>query len=284
VKHCLRIGLLSCLALAVWLSVHAAPAPQKTQITLKLTLPESGEYPGRGGYKLVIDGKDYSEPKEFTRSVKVPVKDGQETVKVQYTFWPNNYTAITRSKVVTLAKGKTAYSLNLLKEDTKNKDHIEVIFVPTPPDIMEEMIKMAKVGKDDVVWDIGCGDGTMVIMAVEKFGAKRGVGIDIDPDRIKDSKENLKKTKVEQKIEFKVGDALKIKDVSEASVVLLYMGDDIGARLRPVLQDTLKPGSRVVSHRFTLGGWTPDRSITIKGKDGDDYELHLWTIKEKKKQ
>jgi ribosomal protein L11 methylase PrmA len=266
-----------------WVGGCAAEPHEGAGVTIKLTVPESSEHSKHNnlerGYKLIIDGKDYSEPKKTERTVKVPLKEGQDKVTIKYTFWPNNYTGITRTKVIPLEKGKDTYTVNLLKEDPKNKDDIVVIFVPTPDNIVEEMCKLAKVGKDDVVWDIGCGDGRMVITAVEKFGARKGRGIDIDPERIKECKERLKKTKVEDKVIFEVGDALKIKDVSEATVILLYMGDDIGARLSPVLRETLKPGARVVSHRFKLGDWQPDRTENVQG-----YELHIWTIKEKKKE
>jgi cyclopropane fatty-acyl-phospholipid synthase-like methyltransferase len=135
-----------------------------------------------------------------------------------------------------------------------------------------------------VVYDLGCGDGRMVIAAVKKGGAKRGVGIDIDPQRVAESKANAKQAGVEDKVEFREGDVLKIPDLSDANVVLLYMGEDLNRQLKPILQKTLKPGSRIVSHRFTMGpDWKPDRTETIKGKDGDTYLLHLWTIKDAKK-
>src|SRR5205807_2051933 len=133
----------------------------------------------------------------------------------------------------------------------------------------------------DVVYDLGCGDGRMVITAVKKFHAKRGVGVDLDPERITESKENAAKAKVSDKVEFRVGDVLKIKDLSDATVVLLYMGDDIDLRLRPILKATLKPGSRIVSHRFKMGDWKPERSITIN-EEGEDYHVHLWRIGERK--
>jgi ribosomal protein L11 methylase PrmA len=136
---------------------------------------------------------------------------------------------------------------------------------------------MAKVGPKDVVYDLGCGDGRMVIIAINKFGAKRGVGVDLDPERIKESKENAEKYKVADKVEFRVGDVLKIKDLRDADVVLLYMGDDINLRLRPILKQTLKPGARIVSHRFTMGDWKPQRTITVN-EEGEDYHLHLWRI------
>jgi predicted O-methyltransferase YrrM len=113
------------------------------------------------------------------------------------------------------------------------------------------------------------------------------VGVDIDPERITDSKRVAKEYGVEDKVTWREGDVLKqIDDLEEASVVLLYMGDDIGRRLAPILQKRLKPGSRVVSHRFKLGDWDPDKTITVddptRTNSDDMVDLHLWTIKEEK--
>jgi SAM-dependent methyltransferase len=155
------------------------------------------------------------------------------------------------------------------------------------------MCKLGKVGPDDVVYDLGCGDGRMVITAVKQFKAKRGVGIDLDedphtPDLIKKCREKAKEAGLtEKQIEFRKGDVLKVHDLSDATVVLLYMGNDINARLRPILKKTLKPGSRVVSHRFHMGEngeWDPDKKTTFKGADGDEYDLLFWEIKAPKKK
>ena len=304
-KYLLVTVLLSTTLVALWLSgifefgtqesVAAEPAGTR-EVTLNLKVPGSREFPDRKrGAKLLIDGKNYTPKLEIDGdfygskevSLQVPVKADQKTVTIKYGFWTNNYTNIIRTKVLALDKGKN-YTVDITKEDPKNRDHIEPIYVPTPNRVVEEMLKLAKVGKNDVVWDIGCGDGRMVIMAVEKFGAKKGLGIDIDPERIADSNANLKKSKVGDRVTFKVGNALELKDVSEATVVLLYMGDDLNLRLRPVLQQTLKPGARVVSHRFKMGDWKPDTTIKLKAKNNsgeeDDYQLHLWTIKESKKK
>src|SRR5581483_10586289 len=121
------------------------------------------------------------------------------------------------------------------------------------------------------------------IMAVEKFGAKKGVGVDLDPERVKDSRERAKKHGVEKKVEFRQGDVLKVEDLSDASVVLLYMGDDINNRLKPILQKTLKPGSRVVSHRFTMGEWKPVKTETIRSKAGYECTILMWVIEDRKK-
>src|SRR5262249_44893849 len=130
-------------------------------------------------------------------------------------FWePNNYTKITRPRKVTAKDGEI--TVDFRKPSDKEKDDIVVRFVPTPQEFVDAMCKLAKVTKDDVVYDLGCGDGRMVITAVKKFGAKRGVGVDIDPDLVKKCKESAKAAGVADKVEFRVGDVLKVEDLSDA--------------------------------------------------------------------
>jgi len=244
---------------------------EKQIVTLKVQLPQADA-------KLSVNGKAKKGEGE-ERKLRVAVDKGKDII-VSTTWEPNNYTKITRTKKVAF-KDKEV-EVDLTTADPKMKDEIVVIYVPTPDDVVDAMCKMAKVTKDDVVYDLGCGDGRIVIAAVSKFGAKRGVGIDLDPERVKDSKENAKKHKLtDQQIEFREGNVLKIDDLSKATVVMLYMGEDINLRLRPILQKTLKPGSRIVSHRFTMGDWKPDRTEKINSTAGYECLVHLWTIKKK---
>jgi uncharacterized protein (TIGR03000 family) len=206
---------------------------------------------------------------------------GKDTVTVTAVWEPNNYTKITRKRKVTVGD-KDEIEVDLSKADTKENDDIVVRFVPTPDDVVDEMCKMAKVGKDDIVYDLGCGDGRMVITAVKKFGAKRGVGIELLPKLVQESKEAAKKAGVEDKVQFREGDVLKVEDLSDATVVMLYMGEDINLRLRPILEKTLKPGARVVSHRFTMGDWQPVQKKTVDSSVGYPCDVLLWEIKGKK--
>lgn len=159
----------------------------------------------------------------------------------------------------------------------------DVPFVPTPQPVVDEMLRLADPKEGETLYDLGCGDGRMVCRAIANHGAKRGIGVDIDPERVKDSKETAKEYKVENKVEFRQGDVLKVDDIPDATVVLLYMGNDINLRLRPILQAKLKPGARVVSHRFTMGDWEPTKTekLTV---DGEEYEIHLWVIGDKSKK
>jgi uncharacterized protein (TIGR03000 family) len=199
------------------------------------------------------------------------------TYTLKTTWEPNNYTTITRTRTVEVRSGQTV-EVDLRQADPKEPDKIVVVYIPTPQVVVEAMLKLAGVGKGDVVYDLGCGDGRIVVTAVAKYGAQRGVGVDIDPERIKDSKANARQHKVEDKVEFRQADILEMKDLGDATVVMLYLGDDLNLRLRPLLQKALKPGSRIVSHRFLLGDWKPDRTEVVTDRKGTPYELHLWTI------
>ncbi len=135
----------------------------------------------------------------------------------------------------------------------------DVEYVPTPPDVVMEMLLTAGVNKADLVYDLGCGDGRFVITAAKVFGA-RGVGVDIDPDRVRESDENARKEGVTDRVRFVVED-LFTTDVREATVVALYLLPELNVQLRPKLLRELRPGARVVSHEFDMGDWTAD----IKG-------------------
>ena len=137
----------------------------------------------------------------------------------------------------------------------------DVHFVPTPQEVVMEMLRMARVTKDDVVYDLGCGDGRVVITAAKMFGA-RGVGVDLDPVRVKESNENAIKAGVIDRVKFFQQDLFEI-NLSEATVVSLYLLSELNLRLRPKLFRELKPGTRVVSHEFDMEDWKPDNLSTV---------------------
>lgn len=151
----------------------------------------------------------------------------------------------------------------------------DVIYVPTSDTVVDAMLKLAKVKSDDVVYDLGSGDGRIVIAAARKFGA-RGVGIDIDPERISESNENARNAKVTDKVKFIEADLFE-SDFSDASVVTLYLLGRLNERLKPILFEQLKPGTRIVSHAFDMGDWKPEKTQVIDGKT-----IYLWTIPERK--
>jgi trans-aconitate methyltransferase len=147
----------------------------------------------------------------------------------------------------------------------------DVIFVPTPGEVVDTMLKMAAVTKKDTVYDLGCGDGRIVITAAQRYGA-RGVGIDIDPDRVSEATENVKKARVADRVRIVRGDLFEA-DISAATVVTLYLLTDLNLKLRPKLLRDLSPGTRVVSHAFSMGDWTPERTAEIAGTT-----VYLWRI------
>jgi SAM-dependent methyltransferase len=151
----------------------------------------------------------------------------------------------------------------------------DVIFVPTPNDIVDTMLKMAAVSKKDTVYDLGCGDGRIVITAAQKYGA-RGVGVDIDPDRVAEATQNAQKAGVANRIKIIRGDLFET-DISPATVVTLYLLTELNLKLRPKLLRELKPGTRVVSHAFSMGDWKPERTAEISGTT-----VYLWRIPQRK--
>ena len=162
------------------------------------------------------------------------------------------------------------------KKDTKKPTRTpDVVYVPTPNDVVAKMLELAKVQRDDVVYDLGCGDGRIVVTAAKKFGA-RGIGYDINPVRVKESLANVKKNKVEDLVKIEQEDIFTL-DLSKANVITLYLLPRLNVRLIPQL-DKLKPGSRIVSHDFSMKGVQPDKTVTMTSKeDGVSHTIYLWT-------
>ena len=159
-------------------------------------------------------------------------------------------------------------------QDTATEAPSLAPYVPTPQDVVDRMLQLAQVTKNDVVYDLGCGDGRIVITAAEKFGA-RGVGVDIDPQRIKESEENAKKAGVADRVSFRLQDAMTV-DVSPATVVTLYLLSSSNMKLRPLLTKQLRPGARIVSHAFSMGDWQPDKTDTFTDSRGSERTLYIW--------
>ncbi len=146
----------------------------------------------------------------------------------------------------------------------------DVIYVPTPEDVVDEMLKVANVSGKDVLYDLGSGDGRIPITAAKRFGT-RGLGIDIDPDRIKEANENLKKSGVGDKVKFVQGDLFEL-DLSQATVITLYLLPALNLKLRPKLLK-LKPGTRIVSHDFDMGDWKPEKTVKVGTRS-----VYFWTV------
>jgi tRNA G37 N-methylase Trm5 len=149
----------------------------------------------------------------------------------------------------------------------------DVVFVPTPQDVVDEMMKLANVKAGDVLYDLGCGDGRTVITAA-KLGA-RATGIDINPERIKESNENAAKNGMTGKVTFRLEDLFEA-DFKDATVVTLYLLPSLNLKLRPKLWSELKPGTRIVSHDFDMGDWKPEKQIEVSDEYG--HTLYFWTV------
>ncbi|NJM69350.1 MAG: methyltransferase domain-containing protein [Scytonema sp. RU_4_4] len=148
----------------------------------------------------------------------------------------------------------------------------DVVYVPTPPEVVDRMLKIAKVSKNDILYDLGSGDGRIPITAVQKYGVKKAVGIDIDSQRIKEANENAKKAGVTDKVQFLQQDLFK-SNFSEATVVTLYLLPELNVRLRSQLFKQLKPGTRIVSHAFDMREWKPEKVEQVDGRT-----IYFWTI------
>jgi len=147
----------------------------------------------------------------------------------------------------------------------------DVGYVPTPQEVVDAMLKVANVGEDDVVYDLGSGDGRIVITAAREYGA-RGVGVDINPRRIREARENALQNMVTDRVHFIEGDLFEI-DFSEATVVTLYLLRELNLKLRPKLLSELKPGTRIVSHAFSMGDWEPLEVLNINGNT-----VYYWVV------
>lgn len=155
-------------------------------------------------------------------------------------------------------------------------------YVPTPQDVVDRMLILADVKKSDLVVDLGCGDGRIPITAAKKYGA-RGLGVDIDPVRIAEANANAKAAGVEHLVTFKLQDAMKT-DVSSATVVTTFLLSASNLKLRPILTKELKPGSRIITHNFSMGDWAPEKYDTFKDAEGRTRTIYLYRADGKVRQ
>jgi len=169
--------------------------------------------------------------------------------------------------VLVLAASATAFA----QRSAAPQRQPDVIFVPTPTDVVRAMLTLAKIAPGDVVYDLGSGDGRIPIAAAKSFGA-HGVGIDIDPERTREATANARASGVADKVTFRTGDVL-TADIRPATVVMVYMSPSFLARLKPKLMNELKPGTRVVSHAFGIGDWKPQQTVMVSGRP-----IYLWVV------
>lgn len=184
-----------------------------------------------------------------------------------------------RTLLLSAAAAAAMPARSLFAQDSEDTPlRLDVPYVPTPPEVVERMLSLANVGKDDLLYDLGCGDGRIVVTAAKERGA-RGVGIDLNPVRIAEAKANAKKAGVEDKVTFRLGNLYEA-DFSPATVVTLYLLPSVNAKLRPQLWKQLKVGTRVVSHDFDMGEiWPAERRVEAGGA-----VIYFWTITEAQKR
>ncbi len=152
---------------------------------------------------------------------------------------------------------------------------LDVPYVPTPDIVVEKMLQLAEVNGDDILYDLGSGDGRIPIAAAQRFGT-RGVGIDLNPERVREAKSNASSAQVTHKVEFIEGNIFDL-DFSEATVLFLYLFPEVNMKLRPRILD-MKPGTRVISHNYDMGDWKPERVEKIKAPSGTEHTLYLWRV------
>jgi SAM-dependent methyltransferase len=179
--------------------------------------------------------------------------------------------------------GAMLFTMIAAAQNAQPRREKDVPYVPTTPEAVQAMLKLADVKKTDIVYDLGCGDGRIVIAAAKTYGA-HGVGIDIDPERIKEARENAKKQGVENLVRFEENDLFQA-DIRQATVVTLFLLSSVNLKLRPKLLADLKPGTRIVSNTFDMGDWKPEKEASVGPDDEVGYlsrHLYFWLVPQKK--
>ncbi|MBL1177799.1 MAG: class I SAM-dependent methyltransferase [Pantanalinema sp. GBBB05] len=185
-------------------------------------------------------------------------------------FEPESESAPVASQTDTVSAQAQAVPTPTTEAPTRSPD---VVYVPTPTAVVNEMLRLANVQSDDVVYDLGSGDGRIVITAAQERGA-RGIGIDINPQRIREANENAQKAGVTDRVQFRQADLFET-DFRDATVVTLYLLPDLNLKLRPKLLRELKPGTRIVSHAFDMGDWKPEKVVEVEGRT-----VYYWVVPE----
>jgi uncharacterized protein (TIGR03000 family) len=247
------------------------PAPSATTAVLTITAPAWDA-------RLELDGKPLKGTGATRTMETPPLLSGRTYQSTLVAKWePNTYTKMTRTKVLTVRAGDRL-TIDLTVDDPA--DRVTVLYVPTPDFVVAEMIRLAGITASDVTYEPGVGDARITIAAV-RGGARRAVGIDLDPERVAESRENVKAAGLSDRIDIRLGDALDQPDLGSMTVVLLYMGDHFNMLIRPHLWKQLPIGARVVSHRFKMGDdWPPDKTVAANDDYGIAYDVHVWTITE----
>ena len=224
---------------------------------------------------LEINGVAFKQTGELRTFNTPPLAPGKHSYIIKIML-PSGGAQTTRMRQVRVEAGKD-HEIDL--RPGKDTESSEIIFVPTPQSVVEKMLDFAKVTKNDTVYDLGCGDGRIVVTAAKKYGAK-GVGVDIDPVRVKEAQALVKKEGVEKLVEIRLGDALDVPDVGNATVIMTYMLPEFMNRLEASLRKNLKPGARVVAHDYPLPNWRATQEKTVQSENWE-HRLYLWIVEKK---
>jgi uncharacterized protein (TIGR03000 family) len=225
--------------------------------------------------ELVIEGKPtrtVGKTREYDTPDLEPGKKYLYELKVSWK--PNKFTTLTRTRTVKFVAGEDV-TVDLTVPQPS--DTADVQLKAITDDVVKDLVEVAKITKDDVAFEPKTADAKVLIAAV-KAGAKRAVGIQPDVEKVKAAKAAVKKAELEGKIDVQQAEAAEAKDYGDATVVFLYAGEEANALLRPVLLKELKAGARIVSYRFGMGDWKPTATKTGTNSDGDEYEIHTWTV------
>ncbi len=298
--------------LALTTALAAQQAGQGQSAILRVTVPENArveidgfQTKAKGGVRLfesppLVAGKKYvyavkatwtQDGKDVVREQAVTVEAGKTSEvdlrqaaaakpAVETKAEPKKDATPEPKKTVVPAPEPAKGAQEKKEEKKKPRREPDVIFVPTPQEVVDKMLEVAGVKKDDILYDLGCGDGRIPVTAAKKFGCKAW-GFDIDPQRIKESKENVKKNNVGDLVTIEEKDIFTL-DLSKANVVTLYLLPELNVKLIPQLEK-LKPGSRIVSHDFDMAGVKPDKHLKMM-VDGNEHEIYLWTVPLKKEK
>ncbi len=271
----------ACLALAL---APARGGEEEQRATLRVRLPADA--------RLVIDGQESRQTGLLRRFYSPPLEPGKSYHYTLEWTYQKDGKSVTRKKTVHIRAGDDK-EVDLLQEavekttnaDTKTKEDKEkkakkpgrkpdVVFVPTPQDVVDKMLELAEAKKDDLLYDLGCGDGIIVVTAAKKYGCK-AMGFDIDPERVQESRDSVKAGKVEKLVTIEEKDIFQL-DLRPASVVTLYLLPELNVKLIPQLEK-MKDGSRIVSHDFKMKGVKPKQVVTVDSKeDGRPHKVYLW--------
>lgn len=262
-----RCGVLGALVLAVS-GAAGAQETDKKPAKLRLLVPAVAQ--------VTIDGIPTTAAGEERIYETPPLVAGKiYTYQIKAT-WEDTTFQIVRMAAPKVQAGKE--TIIDLRPGSKDGSSSQIIYVPTSEAVVAKMMEMAKLTKDDVVFDLGCGDGRIVVTAAKKVGA-RGVGIDLDPVRVKEARANVEKEKVGKHVEIRHGDALKVADLNEATVIMLYMLPEFMEKLKPIVLKECKPGTRIVAHDYPFPGWEPQRKVTVGNKNRlTPHTLYLWEV------